>query len=103
MDVENCRVVTVSGNKCPKGLGYAVSEIEDPTRTLTSAVLTDGLEIRMVPVRTNKPLPKADLIRAMDEIKKIKLKKPVRAGEMLVRDFVRAGVNLIATRSCSKL
>ncbi len=101
VDIENCRVVKVTGNKCPKGLGYAISEVENPMRIFTSAVLSNGLELKMVPVRTDKPIPKADLMRAMDEIKKIRLDRPVQAGDVVIRDFIKAGVSLVATRACS--
>lgn len=96
--IENCRVVKVSGNECPKGERYAISEIENPVRVLTSAVLTDGLPIKMLPVRTDKPIPKDKMELAMSNIKKIKVDKPVAAGDILVKDFMGLGVDLIATR-----
>jgi len=99
VDIENCRALKVAGNKCPKGMGYAISEIENPVRILTSAVLAEGLDIRMVPVRTNRPIPKSKLPLAMEEIKKIRLRSPVDAGAVIVKDFIESGVNLIATRS----
>lgn len=101
VDIENCRVVKVTGNECPKGEKYAVSEIENPMRVLTSAVLTEGLSLKMAPVRTDGPIPKPDTMRAMDEIKKLRLKKPAVAGETLVKDFMGLGVNLIITRQVS--
>lgn len=98
IDIENCRVVKVSGNECPKGEKYAVSEVENPIRVLTSAVLAEGLPIKMVPVRTNKPIPKAKILGAMVEIKKIRLKSPVAIGEPIAKNFMGLGVDLIVTR-----
>lgn len=100
VDIENCKVIKVSGNKCPKGEKYAAAEIENPVRILTSAVLTEGLTLKMLPVRTSLPMPKAKIQAAMDEIKKIKLYKPVRIGEVIVADFLGLGPDLIATREC---
>jgi CxxC motif-containing protein len=97
VDRENCRVVRVQGNKCPKGEVYAVSEIENPTRILTSSVLSHGLALKMVPVRTDKPIPKGRLTEAMQAVKRVRLKKNVRAGEIIVRNFLNLGVNLIST------
>lgn len=99
VDVENCRVVSVRGNKCPKGRVYAVSEIERPSRILTSSVLARGLSLKMVPVRTDKPIPKERLTQAMDAVKKIRLHRNVRSGDIIVRDFLKLGVNLVSTRS----
>jgi len=98
VDIENCRAVKVDGNKCPKGERYAVSEIEDPVRILTSGVLALGLELKMIPVRTDKAIPKGRLMEAMSEIKKIRVDKSVQAGSIIAKDFLIPGVNLVATR-----
>lgn len=98
VDIENCRVVKVSGNKCPKGQAYAVSEIESPVRVLTSCVAAHGLELTMVPVRTDKPIPKARLFDGMGQIRKLRIARPVAAGDVIVENFLGLGVRLIATR-----
>lgn len=102
VDIENCKVVKVSGNKCSKGEKYALLEIENPVRIFTSTILTKGLTLKMLPVRTDLPIPKAKIYAAMDEIKKIKLNKPVRAGEVISANFLGLNLNLIATRSAFK-
>ena len=101
VDIENCRVIKVSGNECPKGEKYAFSEIENPLRVLTSSLLAEGLDLKMVPVRTDKPIPKSKLPAAMDEIKKIRLSNPVRPGDIISKNFLSPGVNLIATREAA--
>jgi CxxC motif-containing protein len=98
VDHENCKVLNIRGAKCPKGTAYAITEMEDPVRILTSAVLSEAGALKMAPVRTNKPIPKKDLFRAMDEIKKIRLKVPVRPGDVIDADFLGLGVKLISTR-----
>lgn len=98
VNVENCRVVEVSGNKCPKGETYAASEIENPVRILTSAVLSENLSLKMVPVRTDKPIPKFKILEAMAEIKKLRVNRPLRVGDAVVNNFLGLGVNLVATR-----
>lgn len=100
VDIENCRVVKAEGEKCPKGKDYALSEIENPRRVLTSTVVAQGLGLKMVPVRTDRPIPKSKLIEAMDEIKRLRLHKPVRTGDAIVINFLGLEVNLIATREC---
>ncbi len=98
VDIENCRVVKVSGNKCPRGEDYARAEIENPQRVLTAVVLAQGLPLKMIPVRTDKPIPKTKILAAAAEIKKIKVIKPLRVGDIIVEDFMGLGVNLRATR-----
>ena len=98
LDIENCRVVKVSGNECPKGEKYAIAEVESPLRVLTSSILTEGLDLKMAPVRTDRAIPKSKMLDAVDAIKKIRIKKRVRQGEVIAENFLGLGVNLIATR-----
>ena len=103
VDIENCRVVKVEGAKCPRGEQYAVSEIENPQRVLTSTVVVgNGLKpfptLKMIPVRTDKPIPKEKLREVMAEIRKIIINKPVKMGEVIVSNLLGLNVNLIATR-----
>lgn len=98
VDVEGGYVIKVSGHKCPRGETYARQEIEHPMRVLTSTVLTQGLELKMVPVRTNKPIPKDKLLSAMQEVKKVRLSKPVKVGQAIIKDLLGTGADLVATR-----
>lgn len=100
VDIENCRVVKVSGNQCPKGEDYGKAEIENPLRILTATVICQGLSLKMAPVRTDKPIPKAKIQEAAGEIQKMRINRAVQPGDILARDFLGLGVNLIATREC---
>ena len=104
VDIENCRVVKVEGEKCPKGKDYAVSEVENPRRVLTSTVVVAAhraaAALKMLPVRTDKPIPKERILEAAGEIRKIKIDRPVKSGEIIAANILGLGVNLIATRDC---
>ncbi len=102
VDIENCRVVNVSGNKCPRGAEYARAEAENPMRILTSSVLAEGLPVKMVAVRTDKPIPKAKMMEAMAEVKKARVRKPVKSGEVIIPDLLGLGANLIASGDAPK-
>ena len=99
VDIESDKVVKVHGAKCPKGAAYAVMEIHDPMRVLTATIVSEGLSLKLIPVRTNKPIPKKDILRAMDEIKKIKVKAPVKVGDIIIKNLLGLGVRVIATRA----
>ncbi len=100
VEIEDSKVVSISGNECPKGKKYAISEIENPVRILTSSVLSQGLALKMIPVRTDRSIPRTALKKAMEEIKRIKISQPVRVGTVIVENFLNLGVNLVATRDC---
>jgi len=96
--IENGKVAEVTGNECPKGEKYAIAEVENPTRVFTSVVLGQGLELKMIPVKTDKPIPKARIFEAMQEVKKIKLQRALNSGDIIVKNFLGLGVNIISTR-----
>jgi len=98
VDIENCRVIKVTGNECPKGEKYAVSEAENPMRILTAVVRAAGLELKMIPVRTDRPIPRSRIFEAMDEIKKLKVNGPLNTGDVIVKNFMGLDADLIATR-----
>ena len=100
--IKDGAVVMVSGQMCPRGKQYASSEVENPLRTLTSAVLAQGMPFKMVPVKTDKPIPKRMLLKAMAKIRKLKIRKSVHIGDVIACDFPAPGVNLVATREFFK-
>jgi CxxC motif-containing protein len=100
VDIENDKVVSVNGNECPKGEKHARAEVENPVRIVTSSVLSQGLILKMIPVRTDRPIPKTALKKAMEEIKRIRINQPVRVGTVIAGNFLNLGINLIATRDC---
>ena len=92
-------VLEVEGNTCARGKNYAVSEITHPVRTLTSTVpMKTAAGKKMLPVRTDKPIPKEKLFDAMEIIRATKAAAPVRPGDVLIPDFIEPGTNLIACR-----
>ncbi len=99
MEIEGGKLISAGGNKCPKGLVYARAEAENPQRIFTSTVLCLGLELKMLPVRTNQPIPRGKVFEAGVEVKKIRVDRPVSVGEAVVKNFLNLGVDLIATRT----
>lgn len=101
VEVEDGRAVTVEGGRCPKAGAWAAAEIENPERILTSTVAATGLALKMVPVRTDRPISKQKISEAMAEVRKITLDRAVSGGDIIVQNFLGLGVNLVATRSVS--
>ena len=102
VDIENCKVTKVTGAKCPRGVKYAMAEAESPARLFTATAIAEGLDLKLVPVRTNKPIPKKDIFRAVEEIKKLRIRTPLKAGDAIVENFLGLGVKLLATRGAVK-
>jgi CxxC motif-containing protein len=96
-------VLSVTGNQCPKGEKYARQEVENPLRVLTTSVFCLGLDLKMLPVKTSGPIPKAKVLEVMPLVLKIRVKKSVKPGDVIQADFAGLGVDLVATRSAVKV
>jgi Uncharacterized protein with conserved CXXC pairs len=94
-EIEDGKVIRVTGNTCKRGEAYARTEIADPRRTLTTTMRTaDGSR---VPVKSSAPLPKALLADCMKAIGAAEAKAPVRAGDILIENILNTGIDIVAT------
>lgn len=92
----------VSGNKCPRGHEYGIIEMTHPTRMLTSTVVIDEATLNRVPVRTDKPIPKDLIAECMDIINGINLEAPVKMGDIVIKDLLNTGVNIVMSRDIDR-
>jgi len=89
----------VRGNQCDKGVPFAEEEILHPRRNLATSVPIKGTDAKMVSVRLSGPVPREMLFPILAEIAKLRPEAPVRRGQVLIADVLRAGVDVIATRT----
>ena len=87
--------------RCPHGRRYARKEFLCPERVLTTTVRVKGGRLRLVPVRSSGPIAKAKILRCMNRLSRLQVQAPVRAGQILARNILRSGADIIATRSVS--
>lgn len=90
-------IISITGNSCKRGITYAQTEIKSPTRTLTSTVKVKDGFLPVVPVKSDKPIPKSLLLNCMKVINSTELKSPVKIGDIIISDILGTGVNIIAT------
>ena len=89
----------MTGNSCPRGKEYAINEVTNPTRTITSTVAISGGELHRLPVMTSSPIPKGKIFEVMQEIDKVRACAPVRIGDVIIRNVLGTGSDIIATRN----
>ena len=87
----------ITGAMCGKGVEYVQREMISPMRTLTSSVSVLGGEKEIVSVRTTSGIPKGLIFEAMEKVKALKVAAPVEIGQIVEKDFMTFGVDLIAT------
>lgn len=92
----------VSGNDCSKGYDYALKEMTNPTRVITSTVKVQGAHILRLPVKTASDIPKGiakDAVKLLDEVV---VQAPVKVGDVVYDDILGTGVPFVATRSLTR-
>ena len=91
--------LNVTGNACSRGVVYAKTELTHPTRTITSTVRLTGSAVGRVPVKTSEPIPKERIFDVMAEIQRQKAAAPVDCGQVLIKNILGLGADLVATRT----
>ncbi len=96
VQIEDGKVVSVTGNTCPRGAKYAQTEAVAPVRTLTTTVRAGE---KMVSVKSTQPLPKENLKKYMDMINSVKLETSVNVGDVIIADIDGTGIDIVATKN----
>jgi len=99
---EEGNILSISGNKCPRGEGYAKDEIKDPKRVVTTSVKVLNGELPLASVKTDGPIPKKYIFELMKILKSVEMKAPVNVGDVVVRNIFETNVNVVITRSVGK-
>ena len=97
VDREEDGSITVTGNRCPRGELFAINELSAPKRTICSTVRTAFPETPVLPVRVSTDIPKEKIFDVMNEIDKVCVTMRVSRGDILIRDVLGTGADVIAT------
>ena len=100
VDAEN---KTVTGNTCKRGEMYGINEVTNPVRVITSTVRVGNGELPVVPVKTNNPSPKGLNFKCMEEINKAVVNAPVKIGDVVIKNVLGTGVDILATRNVKRI
>ena len=88
--------VTVTGNACPKGAEYAVSECLHPMRTVTATVRISNRPNTMVSVKTARPVPKEGMMEVMALLRQTRVNAPVAIGDVVLTGVF--GTEVVVTK-----
>ena len=91
--------ITVEGNLCEEGEGYALEELLHPKRTLTTSVLVRGGTQPQTSVKTTAPIPRESVVFAREALRGTVLDAPVAIGDIIAHDVAGTGIDVIVTRS----
>jgi CxxC motif-containing protein len=89
----------VSGNLCRRGEDFARNEMTNPMRTVTSTVKT-AFAMPALHVRTSGEIPKGKIGELMRLLAGVTVARPAGVGDVVVKDALGLGVDIIATGEC---
>ncbi len=93
----------VIGNGCNRGVSYGIKELTSPTRVLTSTVKINGAMMKRLPVRTKGDIPKSKVFQCMELLNHIEVYSPIKMGDIIAKNILGTGVDLIASKSMDKI
>lgn len=94
-EIKDGIVTDVKGNTCPRGKAYAESECIMPMRTITTTVRCKNGKI--LPVKTDAPIPKGKIFEAMKIINESCPVLPVSVGDVIIKDVF--GSKVVAVKN----
>lgn len=93
----------VEGNSCIRGAKYSVDEVTSPKRMITSTVRLEGAYLNMLPVKTSVSVPKDLVFEIMNILSTIKITAPVKVGDIIVKNILDTGVDIVSTKTISNV
>ena len=99
-----CRLVVdddmnVTGNSCPRGKAYAISELTHPTRMVTSTVAVRNRENTVASIKTSEAIDKDKMFDVIKLINTLSVDAPCHVGDILVKNVFDTGVDIIITKN----
>ena len=85
--------IVVTGNTCPRGKEYGISEFTLPKRVLTTSVVFTSFTLTL---KTNIAIDKKLQKSALMQIKNIK-EKDYNIGDVVIENILETGANVVVT------
>lgn len=96
------KIEDVSGFSCIRGKEYALGELKDPRRVVTTLTNVQG-SLEPLSVKTAGSVPKNLIDDVLREIHALQLSTPITRGDILINDVCGTGVSVVATKTIQNL
>lgn len=98
-DKENEKGYAVEGNICKRGVDYAIKEVTNPTRVITTTVVIENALLNRLPVKTLGEVPKGKIFECMEEINNARVSAPIKVGDVIIKDICNTGVDIVSSKT----
>jgi CxxC motif-containing protein len=99
VELENDEVRNVTGYTCARGKEYAVKEVTNPTRIVTTTVRVTNGSLPVVSVKTSTDIPKDKIRDCISALKGVTVTAPVQIGDVILENIAGMNSNVIATKN----
>ena len=96
--VDEDKDFAVSGAKCARGIEYGKTELQNPTRVVTSTVCIEGGAYPRLPVKTDRPIAKSKVFDVMRLLDGVTVTSPVRTGDVILQNILGTDVSIVACK-----
>lgn len=96
------KIVSITGNRCKRGLQYAEKEVFHPERIVTTTVRIEGGTVPLLPVKTAVPVAREKAAEVARAASHIIVTAPIKRGDLVMRDIAGTGADLVATRTVER-
>lgn len=93
----------VEGNNCKRGIKYAIDELTEPKRMITTTVKLDGSYLNMLPVKTSTAIRKELIFDVMNILADVTVEAPVKVGDVVVENILNTGIDIISGKNMNKI
>lgn len=94
--------IQVSGNSCPRGETYAINEMTNPLRTVTTTVKVVSKKHTRLPVITSSPVPKDKVMDVVRALKDVEVKAPIKLNDIVLKNIIGLDVDIIASKTINE-
>ncbi len=99
VEIKDNKVSNIEGNRCKRGIDYAINEFIDPKRMLTVTCNVNSTIVNRVPVKTSEAISKKHINGLIEELYKLHLTTPLHVGDKIIKNYNNTGVDVLITRS----
>lgn len=91
--------IIVEGNSCPRGETYAINELTNPLRVITTTIDIESNKYSRLPVISSSALPKDKMMDVMKALKNVSVKAPINRGDIIVKDIIGLNVDIVSSKT----
>ena len=102
VEIKDGEIISFRNAGCKRGRNYAEQEVKSPVRDFFTTVRVKGGKIPVLSVRSTGPVPKDMLMVCASELAKKVVPAPIKIGDVIMKNILNLGVDIVATKDVEK-